>query len=256
MVSLRMDRDRFADRVDAGRSLAALLGGYAGRDDVVVLGLPRGGVPVAAEIARVLGADLDVLVVRKLGVPSHPELAMGAIADVGHTVEVVTNDAVIGRLGITAGDFDEVYRSELQELHRRLDAYRGSRPAAVVSGRVAIVVDDGLATGATMRAAVAAVRRQQPSRLIVAVPVGARDTCEMLRQMVDEVVCARHPEPFRAVHQGYRDFSQTSDREVLNLLAGRRTHTSNATHSAAVPSSRQPGTVSNPSTVNRPRDGR
>jgi len=107
LVSLRMDRDRFADRADAGRSLAALLGGYAGRDDVVVLGLPRGGVPVAAEIARVLGADLDVLVVRKLGVPSHPELAMGAIADVGHTVEVVTNDAVIGRLGITAADFDE-----------------------------------------------------------------------------------------------------------------------------------------------------
>lgn len=236
--------------------MAALLGGYAGRDDVVVLGLPRGGVPVAAEIARVLGADLDVLVVRKLGVPGHPELAMGAIADIGQTVEMVTNDAVIGRLGITPADFDVVYRRELEELHRRVIAYRGSRPAAVVLGRVVIIVDDGLATGATMRAAVAAVRRQRPSRLIAAVPVGARDTCDMLGRQVDEVVCARHPEPFRAVHQGYRDFSQTPDREVLNLLAGQRSQSSNATHSAPVPSSRQPGTVSNPSTVNRRSDGR
>jgi predicted phosphoribosyltransferase len=260
-----MDRDRFADRADAGRSVAALLGGYAGRDDVVVLGLPRGGVPVAAEIAAALGAELDVLVVRKLGVPSHPELAMGAIADIGPTIEVVTNDAVIGRLGITPVDFDRVYRSERQELQRRVIAYRGSRAAVVISGRVVIVVDDGLATGATMRAAVAAVRRQQPARLVVAVPVGSRDTCEMLRRQVDDVVCARHPEPFRAVHQGYRDFSQTPDREVLGLLAraaaaphDRRTatHTSRAAQSAAVPSSRQPGTVNNPSTVNRPSDGR
>ena len=186
-----------------------------------VLGLPRGGVPVAAEVARGLAAELDVLVVRKLGVPGHAELAMGAIADVDQTVEVVTNDAVIGRLGISSADFDEVYRAELQELRRRAVSYRGSRPAVAVAGRVVIVVDDGLATGATMRAAIAAVRRRRPVRLIVAVPVGARDTCEMLRREVDEVVCARHPEPFRAVHQGYHDFSQTSDAQVLALLAAR-----------------------------------
>ena len=133
LVSLRRDRDRFVDRADAGRSVAALLADYAGRGDVVVLGLPRGGVPVAAEIARLLDADLDVLVVRKLGVPGHAELAMGAIADIGRTVEVVTNDSVIGRLGITPAAFDGVYHRELQELHRRVVAYRGSRPAGRLS---------------------------------------------------------------------------------------------------------------------------
>jgi predicted phosphoribosyltransferase len=219
LVSLRRDRDRFADRADAGRSLAALLAGYAGRDDVLVLGLPRGGVPVAAEVAAGLRADLDVLVVRKLGVPGRPELAMGAIAAVGESVEVVTNDVVIGRLGISPADFDGVYRRELVELRRRARTYRGARPAPSVAGLVVIIIDDGLATGATMRAAVAAVRGQRPARLIVAVPVGASDTCELLRREVDEVVCARHPEPFRAVHQGYLDFSQTTDEQVLALLA-------------------------------------
>src|SRR6478609_6495661 len=155
MVSLRRDRDRFADRADAGRSVATLLTGYAGRDDVLVLGLPRGGVPVAAEVAGQLGADLDVLVVRKLGVPGRPELAMGAIADIGQSIEVL-----IGRLSISRADFNEVYRREQQELSRRARTYRGSRPAVAVTGRVVIVVDDGLATGATMRAAVAAVRQQ------------------------------------------------------------------------------------------------
>ncbi len=219
MVSLRRDRDRFADRADAGRSVATLLAGYAGRDNVLVLGLPRGGVPVAAEVATGLGADLDVLVVRKLGVPGRPELAMGAIAAVGQGVEVVTNDVVIGRLSISPADFDAVYRRELVELRRRERTYRRSRPALDVTGRVVIVIDDGLATGATMRAAVAAVRRQLPARLIVAVPVGARDTCELLRREVDEVICAHHPEPFRAVHQGYLDFRQTPDEQVMALLA-------------------------------------
>jgi predicted phosphoribosyltransferase len=218
-VSLRRDRDRFADRADAGRSVAALLAGYGGRDDVLVLGLPRGGVPVAAEIAGRLGAELDVLVVRKLGAPGRPELAMGAIADIGQSIEVVRNDVVIGRLGISPADFDVVYRRELQELRRRAKTYRGNRSAVGIAGRVVIIVDDGLATGATMRAAVAAVRRQRPARVVVAVPVGARDTCELLRGVVDEVVCARHPEPFRAVHQGYLDFGQTSDEQVLELLA-------------------------------------
>jgi predicted phosphoribosyltransferase len=218
-VSLRRDRDRFADRADAGRSLAALLAGYAGRDDVLVLGLPRGGVPVAAEVAAGLRSDLDVVVVRKLGVPGRPELAMGAIAAIGQSVEVVTNDVVIERLGISSAAFDEVYRRELVELRRRAMTYRGMRPAPTSAGRVVIVVDDGLATGATMRAAVAAVGRQQPTRLIVAVPVGARDTCEMLGREVDEVVCAHYPEPFRAVHQGYLNFSQTPDEQVLALLA-------------------------------------
>src|SRR6478609_5575700 len=170
MVSLRRDRYRFADRADAGRSVATLLAGYAGRDDVLVLGLPRGGVPVAAEVATGLGADLDVLVVRKLGVPGRPELAMGAIAAVGQGVEVVTNDVVIGRLSISPADFDAVYRSELVELRRRARTYRGARPAPSVAGLVVIIIDDGLATGATMRAAVAAVRGQRPARLIVAVP--------------------------------------------------------------------------------------
>jgi putative phosphoribosyl transferase len=219
-VNLRTSRGRFADRVDAGRELASLLGDYAGRADVVVLGLPRGGVPVAAEVARALGATLDVLIVRKLGVPSHPELAMGAIAAVGDAIEVVTNDVVRARLGISDADFDAVRRRELAELRRRTSAYRGDRAPPAVTGQVVIIVDDGLATGSTMRAAVAAVRRQHPARLVVAVPVGAARTCATLRREVDEVVCARFPEPFHAVHQGYLDFSQTRDEEVLAILSG------------------------------------
>ena len=174
---------------------------------------------MAAEVARGTGAELDVLVVRKLGVPSHPELAMGAIADIAGVVDVVTNDIVLNRLGIAPAAFDAVYRRELAELRRRTDAYRAGRPTLDVTGRVVIVVDDGLATGSTMRAAVAALRRQRPRQLVVAVPVGARDTCQALDREVDAVVCALTPVPFHAVRDGYRDFSQTTDEEVLAALA-------------------------------------
>lgn len=222
-MNLRIGRERFADRVEAGRTLAGLLERYSGRDDVLVLGLPRGGVPVAAEVSAALAAELDLLLVRKLGVPSQPELAMGAIAEVGDSVEVVTNDAVVTRLRIPQADFDAVYRSECTELRRRSLAYRGGRPAVSVAGRVVIVVDDGLATGSTMRAAVAAVRRHHPARVIAAVPVGAAESCRVLAEEVDEVVCALLPAPFHAVRQGYRDFHQTSDDEVLDALARFRT---------------------------------
>ena len=212
----------FADRIEAGRELASLLAGYAGRDDVVVLGLPRGGVPVAAEVATALGAALDVLVVRKLGLPSRPELAMGAIADVGNAVEIVTNSSVLTHLSVPQADFDAVYRRELIELRRRTAAYRGDRAPVRLTGRVVIIVDDGLATGSTMRAAVAAVRRREPSRLLVAVPVAGADTCDELAHDVDQVICARTPDPFVAVRQGYRDFTQTSDAEVLVALQASR----------------------------------
>lgn len=217
-MEFRTKPKRFADRTEAGRALATLLAGYAGRDDVVVLGLPRGGVPVAAEVATALGAELDVLIVRKLGVPTHPELAMGAIAEVADQIEVVANDVVVNRLHIPDADLDTVYQRELAELRRRTALYRGDRVAARIAGRVVIVVDDGLATGSTMRAAVGAVRRQGPARLIVAVPVGAHDTCQVLRGEVDEVVCALTPDRFSAVRQGYHDFTQTSDEQVLACL--------------------------------------
>lgn len=217
-------RDRgYADRVEAGAVLAQQLRHYAGRDDVVVLGLPRGGVPVAARVATVIGAALDVLVVRKLGLPWHPELAMGAIAAVGDTVEVIRNEQVLAGYAVAAGAFDEVYQRELAELRRREKAYRQGRPPVTVRDRVVIIVDDGLATGATMRAAAAALRRQEPRRVVVAVPVAAPATCAALRDHVDEVdevVCAAQPEPFCAVGQAYRDFSATQDDEVRRLLAG------------------------------------
>jgi predicted phosphoribosyltransferase len=189
------------------------------RADVLVLGLPRGGVPVAARVATALGAPLDVLVVRKLGLPGHPELAMGAIAGVGDTVELVRNDTVLGRTPVPDDAFDDVHRREVTELRRRETAYRDGRAAAPIRGRVVIVVDDGLATGSTMRAAVAAVRRQQPARLVVAVPVGAHATCEALREEVEEVVCVWNPEPFLAVGQAYLEFSATSDDQVRRTLA-------------------------------------
>jgi putative phosphoribosyl transferase len=217
-MSLHTHQGRFADRVAAGRAVAALLGDYAGRPDVVVLGLPRGGVPVAAEVARALDAELDVLIVRKLGAPGQPELAMGAIAAVGDVIQVVSNEPVITGLHVTAARFDEVRTRELAELRRRAAAYRGDRAPLRLSDKVVIIVDDGLATGSTMRAAVAAVRQSSPSRVVVAVPVAAVRTCEMLREQVDDVTCALFPEPFRAVHQGYRDFSQTADDEVIALL--------------------------------------
>jgi putative phosphoribosyl transferase len=206
---------RFSDRREAGRMLSTRLAAYAGRSDVVVLGLPRGGVPVAAEVAAALGAPLDVFVVRKLGVPYQPELAMGAIASGG--VRVV-NDEVIAAARITPVMLESVTRVEQRELERRELAYRNGRPAVPLKDKVAILVDDGLATGSTMRAAVEAVRRLQPSRVVVAVPVGAPETCHELALMADDVICVEMPVPFSAVGLWYEDFSQTTDDEVRALL--------------------------------------
>ena len=207
---------RFADRAEAGRRLAGALGEYAGRADVVVLALPRGGVPVAYEVARALGAPLDVFLVRKLGVPGHEELAMGAIA--GGGVRVL-NPGVVRALGIPGAAIDAVAAREGEELERRERAYRQGRPPAEVRGRTVVLVDDGLATGSTMRAAVAALRLQGPARLVAAVPVGAAESCQALRGEADDVVCAVVPEPFYAVGLWYRDFAQTPDDEVRALLA-------------------------------------
>jgi putative phosphoribosyl transferase len=205
----------FADRSEAGRYLASKLGRYAGRDDVVVLALPRGGVPVGYEVARALGTPLDVFLVRKLGVPGHEELAMGAIASGGVRV---LNEEVIRALKMPLEAIDAAAQREARELQRREQAYRDGRPAPDVRDRIVILVDDGLATGSTMRAAVRALRKQHPGRIVVAVPVGAPDTCGEFRGEADEVVCARQPEPFFAVGAWYRDFSQTTDEEVRELL--------------------------------------
>src|SRR5258705_10136213 len=208
----------FRDRREAGRLLAAKLTAYANRPDVIVLALPRGGVPVADEVARALGAPLDVFVVRKLGVPGSEELAMGAVATGGVRV---LNDQIVDRLGIPDHLVDAVAVREQQELSRRERLYRGGRPPPDVRGRAVILVDDGLATGATMHAAIHALRQQQPARIVVAVPTAAPETCEELRAEVDEVICAVTPEPFHAVGLWYRDFSQTTDEEVRDLLARR-----------------------------------
>lgn len=215
----------FADRSDAGRRLStAVAERLADRPDLartppVVLGLPRGGVPVAAEVARELGAPLDVLVVRKLGLPGQRELAMGAIAGVAGGIEVVRNEGVLAQTGVGEEAFQEVYAAEVAELRRRESAYRGDRPPAEVAGCTTVVVDDGLATGSTMRAAVAAVRHGRPAAVVVAVPVGARDTCARLAAEVDEVVCLTMPHGFAAVGQVYVDFSPTQDDEVRRVLA-------------------------------------
>jgi predicted phosphoribosyltransferase len=206
---------RFHDRRDAGRALAERLTAYANRSDVVVLALPRGGVPVAYEVALVLHASLDVFLVRKLGVPEQPELAMGALAS-GDTLLINTD--VVNALGIPDHVIDAVALEERQELERRERAYRDDRPPVDVRGRVVILVDDGLATGSSMRAAVAAVQQQRPTRVVVAVPVGSAATCADLQGEVDEVVCALTPQPFFAVGQWYEDFTQTSDAEVHELL--------------------------------------
>src|SRR5262245_8866357 len=195
-----------------------MVGAYANRPDVLVLALPRGGVPVAYEVARVLGAPLDVFLVRKLGVPGYEELAMGAVATGGVRV---LNDEIVSGLRIPGYVIDAVAARELQELGRRERLYRGGRPAPDVRGRTVILVDDGLATGATMQAATKALRQQQPARIVVAVPTAARETCEALRPEVDDIVCATTPEPFQAVGYWYEDFSQTTDDEVRGLLAER-----------------------------------
>lgn len=205
----------FRDRADAGQQLAQTLDAYAHRPGVVVLALPRGGVPVGYEIARELGVPLDVFVVRKLGTPGHEELAMGAIASGG--VRVLNQD-VIGALRIPEQAIDRVAEREAEELRRREELYRGDRPPMDLQGHTVILVDDGLATGSTMRAAAQAVKRQNPARVVIAVPVAAQSTCDELRREVDEVVCLQTPEYFSAVGQWYWDFSQTSDTEVRDLL--------------------------------------
>src|ERR1700682_4180886 len=206
----------FRDRREAGRLLAAKLAAYANRPDVIVLALPRGGVPVAYEVARALNAPLDVFVVRKLGVPGYEELAMGAVATGGLRV---LNDQIIQDLRIPDYVIDRVAAEAGEELTRRERAYRGGRPPLDVRGRTVILVDDGLATGATMRAAVMALRQLQPARIVAAIPTASPDTCEELRAEVDEVICAITPEPFLAVGHWYEDFSQTTDDEVRDLLA-------------------------------------
>jgi putative phosphoribosyl transferase len=206
----------FTDRREAGRELASKLREYAKRADVVVLALPRGGVPVAFEVAEVLDAPLDIFVVRKIGMPGQPEFAIGAIASGG--VRVMSED-IVRMYGVPASAIDAVARRELAELERREREYHQGRPMIDVVNRTVILVDDGLATGSSMRAAVQAVRALRPARVVVAVPVGAPDTCEDLAAAADAVVCARMPEPFSAVGLWYRDFSQTSDEEVRALLS-------------------------------------
>ena len=208
--------ERFKNRTEAGRFLAARLDEYANRPDVLVLALPRGGVPVADEVAAALNAPLDVFLVRKLGVPGQEELAMGAIATGG--VRVI-NDEIVNYLGIPSKVIDAVAMEEERELERREQLYRGGRPARAVRGRLAMLIDDGLATGSTMRAAAIALRQQQPASIVIAVPVASNQICDELRTEVDKVICAVTPEPFRAVGLWYEDFTQTTDEEVRDLLA-------------------------------------
>lgn len=216
---------RFRDRRDAGQALAASLTQYADRPDVIVLALPRGGVPVAYEVASALRAPLDVFLVRKLGAPGNEELAMGAIASGG--VRVINRDVVEGS-AITPATIDAVAAAEARELERREREYRDDRPAPSIKDWVVILVDDGLATGATMRAGLIALRMKQPLRLVAAVPVAPAVTCQELRAIADEVVCLATPEPFYGVGLWYDDFSPTSDAEVRELLrlVGARTHAS------------------------------
>lgn len=206
----------FRDRRDAGRRLAVEISHLAGRPDVVVLALPRGGVPVAFEVARAIDAPLDVFLVRKLGVPGHEELAMGAIATGGVRL---LNGPVVRELRIPPEVIDRVAEEQREELERRESIYRDDRPPIEVRDRAIILVDDGLATGASMRAAVIALRQLRPARIVVAVPIAAPSTCEELRDEVDEVICARTPEPFYAVGFWYEDFAQIGDGEVQDLLA-------------------------------------
>lgn len=214
-----MDVRVFADRVEAGRVLAGALRKYEGRDDVIVLGLPRGGVPVAAEVAAALRAPLDVLVVRKLGAPAQEELAIGAISEGGVRV---LNEGLVRNLGLREADVDRIAAQEQHELERRVLAYRGGHEALGVEGKVVIVVDDGVATGATMRAGLQALRARGAAKIVAAAPVGAADSLASLEDDADEVVVLEAPEWFSAVGQLYADFGQTTDEEVRRLLAENR----------------------------------
>lgn len=205
----------YTDRTEAARVLAQSLTHYAGRSEVIVLGLPRGGVPIAAAVAQTLGAALDLMLVRKLGLPGREELAMGAIASGGLRV---LNPEVVEKLEVSEEVIEQVAATEGRELRRRERAYRGERPAPNLTGRCVILVDDGLATGATMRAAIAVIRQQQPARLVVAVPVAPPTTIAALQQEVDEVVCPATPEPFFGIGKWYDDFTQVTDEEVRTLL--------------------------------------
>lgn len=214
--------ERFDDRTQAGVALAGRLTAYRGRADVVVLALPRGGVPVAAPVAAVLGAPLDVLVVRKLGLPRQPELAMGALAGIDGDVETVLNERVLLAARVPEETFEAVWARELAELRLREDAFRRDLPALSVAGRTVVVVDDGAATGSTVRAAIAALRRRHAARIVVALPVCPPDTAGDLARSADEVVCLRVPARFEAVGLEYRDFDPPADGEVTALLrAGR-----------------------------------
>lgn len=214
-----MNLRRFPDRRAAGRELGKELAAYADRPDVIVLALPRGGVPVGYELALALDAPLDVFLVRKLGVPAHEELGFGALAAGGVRT---LNDEVVGSLDIDQATIEQVTAREARELERRDRAYRGDRERPLLSGRVVILVDDGLATGSSMRVAIEAIRQQRPDRVIVAVPVAPPGTCRELRDQVDEVVCLMTPEPFNAIGLWYDDFTPTSDDEVRALLAASR----------------------------------
>jgi predicted phosphoribosyltransferase len=206
----------YADRQHAGRILASSLREYAGRTNLVIYALPRGGVPVGYEVAIELAAPLDVFVVRKIGVPGREELAMGAIASGGHCV---INDDVVQSFDISKNEIVRAVRAEKRELARREFAYRGARPAVNVMGKVVLLIDDGMATGASMRAAIRALRQLSPTQIIAAVPVAASDTCDAMADEADDVVCLATPEPFSAVGLWYEDFSPTTDREVRELLA-------------------------------------
>lgn len=204
----------FRDRVESGQILARCLNQYKGHD-VLVLGIPRGGVPVAAEVARALGAELDIIVARKLGAPGQPELAIGAVTSNGGRF---LNEQAIRDMDVTEEYLRRVTEAEMHEAHRRERKFRDGRPAALIEGRVVIIVDDGLATGATMRASVRSVRSREPAKLVVAVPVGSRDACAALRQEADEVVCPSQPELFWAVGLYYQNFEPTLDDEVSRIL--------------------------------------
>jgi putative phosphoribosyl transferase len=207
---------KFRNRIEAGQMLASRLALYANRSDVTILALPRGGVPVAFEVAKALQVPLDICLVRKLGVPEHKELAMGAIAM--HDVLVI-NHSIVEKLNISRANIDRVIAIEKQELARRDRMYRGDQSFPSLRDRTVILIDDGIATGATLRAAISAIRQSDPAQIIVAVPVAPESTCTELLSVVDQVICLRKPEPLHSISHWYEDFSQTSDAEVTQLLA-------------------------------------